>query len=555
MTTRPPKLLVRMVAVTFVAAAVLLAAIFCAVVVMSRNQVRKTVQQLLESSQRTVEALQQRERDHLQLQGTIAAESPTLKAAVDTYAAERRSTDPSIAAQLQRTIAGELTRISGRVDADAVVVVDAEGQTLAASGRRGVEWPIGARIPVIADRDGDGVVHTAHGPFRVVAAPLVVADDLIGMLYLASSLDDGFARRLSELSRTPTAIVSRGAVVASTLREATRAPFQQAVSQVAGGDDVVALAGEAYAVRRLFALDDTSIYALASIDDSAHAALREITTTLVLIGFGALSFALAGSVALAHFLSRPIGRLSGSICEIARSRDFQTRIARPGSSRELDTLAETFNALMASVAAAEAETKTAYTAAIRGLAAALDARDRYTAGHSERVSVLSIGIGRVMGLAPGALEVVRLGALLHDIGKIGVPDEILRKPGPLTPDEYETLQQHTVLGARILGTVPFLAPHIPMVELHHERPDGKGYPYGLRGDEIPLAARIVHVADAFDAMTTARAYRPERPAADALCELWACVGTEFDGEAVAALAESLAEPWRRAASFPETLSA
>ena len=103
---------------------------------------------------------------------------------------------------------------------------------------------------------------------------------------------------------------------------------------------------------------------------------------------------------------------------------------------------------------------------------------------------------------------LRLGALLHDIGKIGISDNVLRKPDGLTPEEFELIKEHPALGARILRTVPFLAEHLPIVELHHERPDGRGYPYGLTSSETPLLARIVHVADAFDAMTSARAYRP-----------------------------------------------
>jgi putative nucleotidyltransferase with HDIG domain len=249
---------------------------------------------------------------------------------------------------------------------------------------------------------------------------------------------------------------------------------------------------------------------------------------------------LLASIWLAHQSSEPIGRLSASLHTMATSRQFDATLPLTGSSLELDKLTETFNALMASVAAAEAETEAAYTAAIRALAAALDARDPYTAGHSERVSVLSVAIGRVMELSADDLEVLRLGALLHDIGKIGVPDDVLRKPGPLTPSEYDTIKQHTVLGARILRTVPFLARHIPIVELHHERPDGKGYPKGLMGDDIPLAARIVHVADAYDAMTNARAYRPGRPSSDALRELWNYSGTEFHAEIVGAFTTALA---------------
>ncbi len=153
--------------------------------------------------------------------------------------------------------------------------------------------------------------------------------------------------------------------------------------------------------------------------------------------------------------------------------------------------------------------------------------------------MLSVAIGRSLGLSHDDLEILRLGALLHDIGKIGVPDRILMKPGPLTEAEFASIRQHPVLGARILRSVPFLAPHIPIVELHHERPDGRGYPLGLRGDDIPLAARIVHVADAYDAITSARAYRGARPSAAALHELWRAAGTEFHAEVVGALANAL----------------
>jgi putative nucleotidyltransferase with HDIG domain len=238
-------------------------------------------------------------------------------------------------------------------------------------------------------------------------------------------------------------------------------------------------------------------------------------------------------------LSEPIGRLSTSLAAMAASHDVHARLPPTGSSRELDTLTTTFNDLMASVALAEAQTEAAYTGSIRALATALDARDPYTAGHSDRVSVLSVAICRQLDMPAADVEVVRLGALLHDIGKIGVPDDVLRKPGALTAAEFDVIKLHPALGARMLRSVPFLAPHIPIVELHHERPDGRGYPFGLRADDIPLDARIVHVADAYDAMTSARAYRGARPPAEALRELWRCAGTEFHADIVAALASAL----------------
>ena len=175
------------------------------------------------------------------------------------------------------------------------------------------------------------------------------------------------------------------------------------------------------------------------------------------IAIGAISLGLLASIALARLLTKPIDRLSTSLAAMARSRDLQSRLPITGSSREVDGLTETFNSLMASVAAAEAQMEEAYTGAIRALAAALDARDPYTAGHSDRVSVLSVAIGRVLGLPADDLEVLRLGAMLHDIGKIGVPDEVLRKPGALTEAEFDVIRQHPVLGARILRSVPFLS--------------------------------------------------------------------------------------------------
>jgi HD-GYP domain-containing protein (c-di-GMP phosphodiesterase class II) len=120
-----------------------------------------------------------------------------------------------------------------------------------------------------------------------------------------------------------------------------------------------------------------------------------------------------------------------------------------------------------------------------------------------------------------------------------VSDEVLRKPGPLTAAEYDAIKEHPTLGARILRPVPFLARHIAIVELHHERPDGRGYPHGLHDEDIPTAARIVHVADAYDAMTSARAYRGARHGREALGELWRCAGTEYHAEIVGALATAL----------------
>jgi putative nucleotidyltransferase with HDIG domain len=257
---------------------------------------------------------------------------------------------------------------------------------------------------------------------------------------------------------------------------------------------------------------------------------------LLLVGVVALVLAGAASWWLARTLARPIDQLTLSLSRMAETRDLHEPLPRSGVSREIDALAETFDTLRSAVSEAEAESDAAYLGVIGALAAALDARDPYTAGHSQRVADLSVVLARHMNLSDQDRETLRLGALLHDIGKIGISDAVLRKPAKLTDDEFDHIKLHPVLGARILQPLKFLAPHLPVVELHHERPDGRGYPHGLRGDAIPLFARIVHVADAFDAMTSARAYRPGRPAAEAMAELWRCVDTDFDARVVQAMA-------------------
>jgi putative nucleotidyltransferase with HDIG domain len=378
-----------------------------------------------------------------------------------------------------------------------------------------------------------------NGVFRVASAQLKFEPAVIGYLQLGSALDAEYAAQLSSLSGTATVITARDTIVAGTLKIGAMRALTPATITALPGTETIDLHGEQYAVRKLLRHGDVYVYALASIDESAQSILADTRRALGLVALAALVFAGIASLGLARAVARPIDTLTKSLTKLAGSHARAAPIPRTGSSLEVDTLTDTFNQLMATLAAAEAETRGAYVGAIRALAMALDARDPYTAGHSERVSAMSAAVGQQLGLGEDDLDVLRLGALLHDIGKIGISDDVLRKPGPLTDAEFEAIKEHPTTGARILRSVPFLAPHLPIVELHHERPDGRGYPRGLVADEIPLHARIVHVVDAFDAMSSARAYRPARSASEALKELWRCAGTQFDAEVVQALAQTI----------------
>jgi putative nucleotidyltransferase with HDIG domain len=169
------------------------------------------------------------------------------------------------------------------------------------------------------------------------------------------------------------------------------------------------------------------------------------------------------------------------------------------------------------------------------LAAAIDEKDPYTRGHSDRVAKYSMMLGQQLGLSPEDLDRLRIASLLHDVGKIGVDDRVLKKPGSLTPEEFAIMKQHPTKGANIMRPVAQLKDMLPGIELHHEHVDGRGYPHGLKGEEIPLMARVIAVADTLDAMTTNRPYQSALELDDALRHIRKVAGTKFDQNVVDAL--------------------
>ncbi len=536
MTSRtPPRFVVRTMLTTFSTVVLILAAVFLVVTVNLRNRVRSTVIAHLAGEQAMLGTLEARRASEMDAQAAFLAESPTVKAAMDTYQAEAAGSDGERRLQLLSTVQREVNELADRIKPDIVAVVTPAGVVVAAAGRRHADWP---RIFPNGIPSSEFVV-LPNGVFRLASASLTFGPAVVGYLQLGSKLDAEYAQQLTDLSGAGAVIATRDAVVAGTLPVDALRAMTPPVLATLPGIDAVDLRGEQYAVRKLVQHGDVSVYVLESIDASSRPIVTDTLQALALLGLGAFAVAGFASLWLARTVARPIHTLIGSLTEFAASGDHHTPIAKTGSSLEVDTLTDTFNRLMATLTAAEADVRSTYVGAIRALALALDARDPYTAGHSERVSAISSAVGQQLHLGEDDLDVLRLGALLHDIGKIGISDDVLRKAGPLTDSEYEAIKEHPTTGARILRSVAFLAPHLPIVELHHERPDGKGYPHGLIGDETPLLARIVHVVDAFDAMTSARAYRPARGVAEALQELWRCAGTQFDAEVVQALAQTI----------------
>jgi putative nucleotidyltransferase with HDIG domain len=263
--------------------------------------------------------------------------------------------------------------------------------------------------------------------------------------------------------------------------------------------------------------------------------LRTALATLPLMALSALFAFLA-----ARWVGRPIQRLTETTHEIAAG-SFGGRVEMKGLSFELADLADDFNRMSGQLGAYVQQLREAaqanrdlFIGSLRAFAAAIDAKDPYTRGHSERVAAVSRTIARHLLLAEDVQHKVWIGALLHDVGKIGVEDTILRKEGELTAEEYRQMKMHTAMGAEIMQPIEQLREMIPAIRWHHEAWNGRGYPDGLRGEQIPLFARIVAVADTFDAITTNRPYQQAANLQFAVETITKLTGSRFDAKVVTA---------------------
>jgi HD-GYP domain-containing protein (c-di-GMP phosphodiesterase class II) len=260
---------------------------------------------------------------------------------------------------------------------------------------------------------------------------------------------------------------------------------------------------------------------------------RLLAVLMVLLSIGVSIFA-------ARRITNPLKVLTQSSRALAKG-DFSQRV-HLWSRTEIGELAQTFNSMseelerfVEDLKRAADENLALFMGSIQMLAGAVDEKDPYTRGHSDRVTRYSLMIAKEMNLPSSFMEILQVSAQLHDVGKIGIEDHILKKPGALTEEEFEVMKTHTTKGANILRPVTQLAEMLPGIELHHEALDGRGYPYGLKGDQIPLLARVIAVADTFDALTTNRPYQQAHTPDQALQIVKNLAGKRLDPAAVAAL--------------------
>ena len=298
----------------------------------------------------------------------------------------------------------------------------------------------------------------------------------------------------------------------------------------------------AYATARLGDEERLGVIAI----QNERAALQSVTDMrrqTLYISFLAGTLALLMGFLFAKQLTRPVLDLADGARRLAGG-DFTRRIA-VRSPAELGELGDSFNQMtdklerhVEDLRRAAQENRELFIGTVRALSAAIDGKDPYTRGHSERVSRFALAIGERLGLSDQELEALRISSLLHDVGKIGIDDSVLKKPSALTDEEFEIMKQHPQKGYKIMSQIPAMRDFLPGMYMHHEMMNGAGYPQGLKGDEIPMQARIVSVADTFDAMTTDRPYQKGMELDAALERIQTFIGMRYDEQVVRALIEA-----------------
>jgi HD-GYP domain-containing protein (c-di-GMP phosphodiesterase class II) len=395
----------------------------------------------------------------------------------------------------------------------------------------------------------------------LVSSPIMYGGRFLGMIASVVNMDY-LIRRLQQVSLTglmPYVVDSQGRLVAAaTTQYATgqdMSHFEIVRSFVGEGSKAQLAATREFAIvsgngKKKDAIEMLGTYSpVTSLDwavvvqkprEDAYRGIYEMQRTGRLLAWLAVFVSVGLSIISARRITSPLQVLAQSSQAIARG-DFSQRV-HVKTRTEIGELATTFNTMseeleqfVEDLKRAADENKALFMGSIQMLAGAVDEKDPYTRGHSDRVTKYSLMVAKEMGANDEFLEIVRISAQLHDVGKIGIEDRILKKPGALTPEEFEVMKTHTTKGANILRPVPQLSEMLPGIELHHEALNGRGYPYGLKGDEIPLLARVIAVADTFDALTTNRPYQKAYDPIEALGIIKNLSGQRLDPKAIAAL--------------------
>jgi HD-GYP domain-containing protein (c-di-GMP phosphodiesterase class II) len=455
----------------------------------------------------------------------VAGENASLKAGVELLLANPQSADA------RSTVEDQLRELGEHMGFDFMLVSAPNGTPLAGAARLGSHSGSGQLIPLdISDLDhnSSGFLLLQGRIFQVASVPVDVNDENIGLLSVGEFFD------FSDLT-TQVVLVHNGQVIESNVPGISAQELESALAVCKpqaecdlrfNGTNWISLPMESYA-------SGYTLLSLENVDTATRPIQARLRKLFLELAFASVLVAFLCSIGSSNSIVNPIAAVVSHLRNAVRTGKLHEIQASPSSIVEIQELEEIYNQAAVSLRDAGEHLESAYFQFVGSLANALDARDPYTAGHSRRVSEFSCAIANALQLPDPDIERIRIGALLHDIGKIGVSDSVLQKPGRLTEEEFAHVKQHPVIGRRILEGVQGFAEYLSAVELHHENWNGTGYPHRQRDFETPIDARIIHVADAYDAMTTDRSYRRGMTHERALSILLENAGIQFDPEIVA----------------------
>jgi putative nucleotidyltransferase with HDIG domain len=506
--------------ISFIPFAILLGASFW----MVQRFVQSTVRDGLRASLRENDLAIARVNAKAELQSSrflkITGENASLKAGIQLLLSQPDSSDARM------TVEDQLRELGEHMGFDFLFVSAPSGAPLAGVVRQ--ETPDGKSQLVPSDEalieHGEkGLLVIGSRIFRFASVPVDEDEENIGSLSVGEYFDFPGAA-------TPAALIHNGKVIDVNVPNISDREIEAAFLGCAGRSECdFRLGGVNWISGPMQDLGGAyTLWSLENVDEATAPIRSRLRSLFLTIAFGSVLVALLCSIVSSHSIVKPIAHVVSHLRNAERTGVLPEFTVDLSSTKEILELAESYNRAAVSVKHARENLQGAYVEFVGSLAQALDARDRYTSGHSSRVSELACATAAAMGLAPEQVERIRTGALLHDIGKIGIADTVLQKPGRLTDEEFAIVKEHPVIGRRILEGVRGLAPYLNAVELHHENWDGSGYPRGQSGEETPVDARIIHVSDAYDAMTSNRSYRRGMTHEQAMNELLANAGTQFD---------------------------
>ena len=498
---------------------VILAGIFFTINASVRAQLKTG---LKESMRRTEKALDVANADYNRRNSELlaaATEDSGLKASIGLLREKPYGQKPD--PQVLKIVNDQLAEVARGADYDFLLFSDADGNPV--TGFTGRTAPDRAPLDATAiNLDLFPLIKLNGKLYEGTAVPVNLGPENLGNLILGREFNlaplnsTGFAAVLHDRKILRTNFPQQAATEVEKLLAKSCSTQQDDCEIRAAGEDYLAVRAQ----RARFG-DAIQLFTFQSIDAATNQFMGPFRKDFLLIGLAGMLVFLLISALTSRSLSQPLTDLIAHLNRSERMGRIRADFSVQSPVTEVNRLAEAFNR------AADHLEKTSLEF-VETMAQALDARDPYTAGHSNRVSVNSTTVAEAMGLSADEVQIIRIGAKLHDIGKIGIPDAVLQKPGALTQQEYALIKLHPQIGKRILEKAGSFQEYLPIVELHHEDQDGGGYPYGLKGDSIPLGVRIVHVADVYDAITSHRAYRKAMPEEQVMRILREGSGTKFD---------------------------